>query len=114
MYITAAGISILIAIIAIYCERVKEKELLALQSKIDEERSRNKKEWQKQYDSYLTEQEKLRTYVISATFNCSLEEAKEKYTILKKTYTDNDFIFAESNELRKEIYLKALEECKNT
>lgn len=114
MYITAAGISILITIIAIYCERVKEKELNNLQRAFDEERTRNKKDSQKQYELYLAGQEKLSTAVVSATFNCSLEEAKEKYAILKKTYTNNDFIFAESNELRKEIYLKALEEYKNT
>jgi hypothetical protein len=73
--------------------------------KIHEEHSRN---WSSQYESYCEEKENLKIKIVAATFDCSIESAKVRYYLLRKNYLDTDFIFAESNKERIEIYNKLI------
>lgn len=108
MYIPSIIIIVVIIALTLLWENSREKERDRLQSEYETERTRSKEEWALQYERYLKGQEKLSIAVVSAAFDCSVDEAKEKFIILKNTYNDTNFIFANSNEERIKIYEEAL------
>ena len=63
-----------------------------------------------QYKTYEEDKEKLKLYVICASFDCSLQRAKKIYNTLHRMGRIDEFIEAESNEHRSAIYEEALEE----
>ena len=110
MYIPSIVITIIVIVLTIFWESSREKERDKLQAKYENERMRSKEEWKHQYELYIKEQDKLKTIVVATVFDCSIDEAKEKYCILKQTYNDSNFLYADSNRERKEIYDQALTE----
>lgn len=63
-----------------------------------------------QYKTYEEDKEKLKLYVICASFDCSLQRAKKIYNTLHRMDRIDEFIEAESNEHRAAIYEEALDE----
>lgn len=103
-------IGVFVVLVLLFCliSHREQKIRNEYEDRIKELRKEHSALWERDYNVERKEKENLKIGIVAAAFDCSINEAKEKYSLLRDTHTDAEFFVAKSNKERNDIYNKAL------